>query len=420
MFFKYKLSSILHALLIKKCHRRQILSTFLSERSKSIKPSPTLAVSARAAKLRAEGRDIISLSAGEPDFDTPEYIKNAAINALNNGQTKYTAVDGTPELKQAIVGKFQRENNLEYKNSQVLVSCGAKHSLYNLFQATLNPEDEIILPAPYWASYPDMAILAGAKPIIVTTAISENFKINAEKLDRAITEKTRMIVLNSPSNPSGANYNSQELADLGEVLLKHPNVLVVTDDIYEHIYWGPDMFTNIVNSCPKLYNRTIVINGVSKAYSMTGWRIGYAAGPEKIIKEMKKIQSQSTSNPNSIAQAASIAALDGEQKFVKECVHTFKERHDVIINLIREIDGIEVLESEGTFYTFPDMNNIIEKIDKISNDIELAEFFIEEAGVAAVPGSAFGTPGCMRISFATSMKNIKEGIKRIKDILSNY
>ena len=395
------------------------MSTFSSERSKSIKPSPTLAVSARAAELRAEGRDIISLSAGEPDFDTPEYIKNAAINALNNGQTKYTAVDGTPELKQAIVDKFQRENNLEYKNNQILVSCGAKHSLYNLFQATLNPGDEIILPAPYWASYPDMAILAGAVPVIITTTITENFKINVENLSQAISEKTRMIMLNSPSNPSGANYSNEELLEIGEILLKHPNIIVVTDDIYEHIFWGSDSFTNIINTCPQLYDRTIVINGVSKAYSMTGWRIGYAAGPDKIIKEMKKIQSQSTSNPNSIAQAAAVAALNGKQDFIKECVNTYKERHDVIIKLLKEIDGIEILESEGTFYTFPDMNNIINRLQNISNDIELAEFFIEEAGVAMVPGSAFGVPGCMRISFATNMENIKEGIRRIKDILLN-
>ena len=393
------------------------MGTFSSERSKSIKPSPTLAVSARAAELRAEGRDIISLSAGEPDFDTPEYIKNAAINALHNGQTKYTAVDGTPELKQAIIDKFQKENNLEYKNNQILASCGAKHSLYNLFQATLNPGDEIILTAPYWASYPDMAILAGAEPVIIRTTIAENFKINTENLSQAISEKTRMLVLNSPSNPSGANYSRDELAAIADVILKYKNIIIVTDDIYEHIFWGSERFANIINSCPELYNRTIVVNGVSKAYSMTGWRIGYAAGPEEIIREMKKIQSQSTSNPNSIAQAAAVSALNGKQDFIKECVNTFKERHDFIIKALKEIDDIEILESEGTFYTFPDMNNTINKLQNISNDIELAEFFIEEAGVAMVPGSAFGVPGCMRISFATNMENIKEGIRRIKDIL---
>jgi len=397
--------------------REIILSIPLSERSKNIKPSPTLAVSARAAKLRDDGKDIISLSAGEPDFDTPEYVKNAAIEALNKGQTKYTAVDGTPELKQAIVNKFQRENNLEYKNNQILVSCGAKHSLYNLFQAALNPGDEIILPTPYWASYPDMAILAGAVPITITTTITENFKINAENLSEVISNKTKILILNSPSNPSGANYNKNELKAIAEVLLKYPDIAIVTDDIYEHIFWGSDKFANILNVCPELYDRTVVVNGVSKAYSMTGWRIGYAAGPEEIIKEMKKIQSQSTSNPNSIAQAASVSALNGKQDFIKECVKTFKERHDFIIKELKEIDGIKILESEGTFYTFPDMNNIINELQDISNDIELAEFFIEEAGVAMVPGSAFGAPGCMRISFATSMENIKEGTRRIKDIL---
>ena len=346
-----------------------ILSISSSERSKNIKPSPTLAVSAMAAKLRAEGKDIISLSAGEPDFDTPEYIKNAAIEALNKGQTKYTAVDGTPELKQAIVNKFQKENNLSYKNNQILVSCGAKHSLYNLFQAVLDPGDEIILPAPYWASYPDMAILAGAVPISISTTINENFKINAENLSEVISDRTKLLVLNSPSNPSGANYSRDELTAIAEVLLKYPNIAVVTDDIYEHIFWGSNKFANILNVCPELYDRTVVVNGVSKAYSMTGWRIGYAAGPEEIIKQMKKI------------------------------------------------DGIKIIESEGTFYTFPDMNNIINRMDKISNDIELAEFFLDHAKVAMVPGSAFGAPGCMRISFATSMESIKEGIKRIKDAL---
>ena len=395
------------------------MSTFSSERSKSIKPSPTLAVSARAAELRAEGRDIISLSAGEPDFDTPEYIKNAAINALHNGQTKYTAVDGTPELKQAIVDKFQKENDLEYKNNQILASCGAKHSLYNLFQATLNPGDEIILTAPYWASYPDMAILAGAEPVIIRTTIAENFKINAKNLSQAISKKTRMLVLNSPSNPSGANYTRDELTAIADVMLKCKNIIIVTDDIYEHIFWGSERFANIINSCPELYNRTIVVNGVSKAYAMTGWRIGYAAGPEEIIREMKKIQSQSTSNPNSIAQAAAVSALNGKQDFIKECVSTFKERHDFIIKALKEIDGIEILKSEGTFYTFPDMSNIINRLQNISNDIELAEFFIEEAGVVMVPGSAFGVPECMRISFATSMENIKEGMRRIKDVLLN-
>ena len=393
------------------------MSILLSERSKNIKPSPTLAVSAHAAQLRAQGKDIISLSAGEPDFDTPEHIKNAAIEAINDGQTKYTAVDGTPKLKQAIINKFQRENNLDYENNQILTSCGAKHSLYNIFQATLDPGNEVIIPAPYWASYPDMVKLAGAIPVIVGTSINNNFKMGVDDLEEAITTRTRMIILNSPSNPSGQNYNKNELIALSEVLLKHPDILIITDDIYEHIFWGSEKFANIINVCAELYDRTIVVNGVSKAYSMTGWRIGYAAGPEKIIKEMKKIQSQSTSNPNSIAQAAAIAALDGKQDFIRECVITFRERHDFLINELQEIDDINVLASEGTFYSFPDMNKLIKKFGKILNDIELAEFFLDKAEVAMVPGSAFGVPGCMRISFATSMENLRESIKRIKKVL---
>ncbi len=389
------------------------MSKFLSERSKSIKPSPTLAVSARAAELRAQGRDIISLSAGEPDFDTPEHIKKAAIDALKNGQTKYTPVDGTPDLKQAIANKFHRENNLVYKNNQILVSCGAKHSLYNLFQAALDPGDEIIIPAPYWASYPDMTILAGAVPVIVETTVDEKYKMNPAKLDKAISDKTRMIILNSPSNPSGSNYSKEELDSLAKVLVKHPNIVVVTDDIYEHILWGDSEFNNILNVSPELYNRTIVVNGVSKAYSMTGWRIGYAAGPEEIIKAMKKIQSQSTSNPNSIAQAAATTALEGHQDFIQEFVGIYKKRHDVVIDAIKKIDGVNVIKSDGTFYIFPDMNNLIERLDDVSNDIELAEFFLNQAEVAMVPGSAFGSPGCMRISFATSMDNIEMGMERV-------
>jgi aspartate aminotransferase len=395
------------------------LDISLSLRAQSIKPSPTLAVTARAAELRAEGKDIIGLGAGEPDFDTPEHIKAAAIESLKKGETKYTAVDGTPTLKQAIIDKFQRENNLEYNKNQVLVSCGAKHSLYNLFQATLNPGDEIIIPAPYWVSYPDMAKLAGAEPVILKTTIDDNFKITPKKLQSAISEKTRMVVFNSPSNPTGVSYSKDELAALGEVLLEHPEILIVTDDIYEHILWGQDKFVNIVNASPDLFDRTIVVNGVSKAYSMTGWRIGYVGGPEAIIKGMKKIQSQSTSNPSSMAQAAAVAALNGDQTYIKESTGIFKERHDFVLKSLREIDGISCIASEGTFYSFPDMNGLIEKIDGISNDIELAEFFLEKAEVAMVPGSAFGAPGCMRISFATSMENLEKSMERIKSALKN-
>ncbi len=395
-----------------------MLDISLSNRAQSIKPSPTLAVTARAAELRAEGKDIIGLGAGEPDFDTPEHIKAAAIEALKKGQTKYTAVDGTVELKNAIINKFKRENNLDYNKNQILVSCGAKHSLYNLFQATLNDGDEIIIPAPYWVSYPDMALLAGAKPVIIETTIADSFKITPEKLESAITAKTRMLVFNSPSNPTGVSYSKAELAALGEVLLKHPDMLIVTDDIYEHILWGQDEFVNIVNACPDLYERTIVVNGVSKAYSMTGWRIGYVGGPETIIKGMKKIQSQSTSNASSMAQAAAVAALDGDQTYIEESTVVFKERHDFVLKSLEAIDGITCIPSEGTFYSFPDMNGVIERLDGINNDIDLAEFFLEKAEVAMVPGSAFGAPGCMRISFATSMENLEKSMERIKSALS--
>lgn len=391
----------------------------LSQRAQSIKPSPTLAVTARAAELRAEGKDIIGLGAGEPDFDTPEHIKEAAIESLKKGQTKYTAVDGTVELKNAIIDKFKRENNLEYNSNQILVSCGAKHSLYNLFQAILNQGDEIIIPAPYWVSYPDMAKLAGAEPVIIKTTIDEHFKITPNKLRGAITDKTRLLVFNSPSNPTGVSYSTEELAALGEVLSEFPDVLIVTDDIYEHILWGQDKFINIVNACPTLYDRTIVVNGVSKAYSMTGWRIGYVGGPESIIKGMKKIQSQSTSNASSMAQAAAVAALNGPQTYIEESTGIFKERHDFVKNALEQIDGISCIASEGTFYSFPDMNGLIEKLDGISNDIELAEFFLEKAEVAMVPGSAFGAPGCMRISFATSMENLEKSMERIKNAVAS-
>ena len=389
----------------------------LSHRVQSIKPSPTLAVTARAAELRTEGKDIIGLGTGEPDFDTPQHIKEAAIEALRKGQTKYTAVDGTAELKLAIINKFKRENDLTYNNNQILVSCGAKHSIYNLLQATLNPGDEVIIPAPYWVSYPDMAKLAGAEPVILKTTIEDSFKITPDKLRGAISDKTRMVVFNSPSNPTGVSYSKEELAALGEVLLNYRNILIMTDDIYEHILWGQVKFINIVNACPELYDQTIVVNGVSKAYSMTGWRIGYVGGPESIVKGMKKIQSQSTSNASSIAQAAAVAALDGDQTYIKESTGIFKARHDFVLKSLQEIDGINCLASEGTFYSFPDMNDLIEKLDGISNDIELAEFFLEKAEVAMVPGSAFGAPGCMRISFATSMENLEKSMERIKAAL---
>ena len=388
-----------------------------SQRAASIKPSPTLAVTARAARMRAEGHDVISFSAGEPDFDTPEHIKAAAVQALKDGFTKYTDVGGTPELRQAIIAKFRRENRLEYTDRQILVSCGCKHSLYNMMQALLNPDDEVIIPAPYWTSYPDMVKLAGGEPVIIKTGIDRNFKISKGQLAGAITDKTRLIILNSPSNPTGVSYSPGELAVLGGVLLEHPEIIIATDDIYEHILWNQTPFTNIVNACPELYERTLVFNGVSKAYSMTGWRIGYVAGPETLVTAMKNIQSQSTSNPTSIAQVAAQAALEGDQSYITESTRIFRERHDFIHDALNRIDGVRAPAADGTFYIFPDMEETIDRLDGIKDDVQLAEYLLEKAGIAVVPGSAFGAPGCIRISFATSMENLEEGVRRLKKAL---
>jgi len=393
------------------------LSIKTAHRVSNIKPSPTLAVTARAAKLRAEGKDIISFSAGEPDFDTPEHIKDAAIAALKQGFTKYTDVSGTPELKKAIVSKFQRENKLAYKESQILVSCGCKHSLYNLFQALINAGDEVIIPAPYWTSYPDMVRLADGTPVIIKTSMKEDFKISPSQLQGAINDKTRLFIINSPSNPTGACYTPAELKALGEVLLEHPNVFIATDDIYEHILWGQPSFTNILNACPGLYDRTIVFNGVSKAYSMTGWRIGYLAGPDALVTAMKNIQSQSTSNPTSFAQSAAVAALEGDQSYIKMSTEQFKERHDYLYKELNRIDGVQCPASQGTFYIFPNMKEVIERMDGIKDDVQLAELLLDQGGIAVVPGSAFGAPGYIRISFATSMDNLKEGVKRLRNCL---
>ena len=384
----------------------------LSKRVQSIKPSPTLAVTNRAAELRAAGQDIIGLGAGEPDFDTPQHIKDAAIDAINNGFTKYTAVDGTPALKNAIINKFKNDNNLDYQANQILVSCGGKQSFFNLSLALLNPGDEVVIPAPYWVSYPDMVKMAEGVPVVIETNATERFKINAAQLDAAITSKTKLVVLNSPSNPSGMAYTKAELAELGAVLHKYPDVLVATDDMYEHILWTTEEFNNILTVNPDLYDRTIVLNGVSKAYSMTGWRIGYASGPQPLIAAMKKIQSQSTSNPTSIAQVAAQAALEGDQECVKDMVKVFKQRHNYMVNALNEIDGIECLAGDGTFYVFPDFSGMQTKLG-CETDTDLAEKLLE-AGVALVPGSAFGTPGHMRISFATSDENLQKSIERLK------
>jgi len=390
----------------------------LSDRVQRIKPSPTLAITARAAELRAAGQDIIGLGAGEPDFDTPDYIKTAAVKAISDGFTKYTPVDGTASLKKAIIDKFSRDNQLDYTPNQILVSCGGKQSFFNLTQAILNEGDEVIIPAPYWVSYPDMVLLADAKPVIVEANIEQNFKMTPAQLETAITDKTRLVVLNSPSNPSGIAYKKEELAALGQVLLKYPNILVATDDMYEHILWSDEPFSNIVMVCPELYERTIVLNGVSKAYSMTGWRIGYAAGPENLIKAMKKVQSQSTSNPTSISQVAAEAALNGEQSCLDPMLAAFKERHEYVYRRLNAIEGISCLPSDGTFYSFPDVRGFIEKVTGVNNDVQLSEYLIEKAGVALVPGSAFGSPGYIRISFATSLDVLKDALDRIENVIS--
>lgn len=390
----------------------------LSNRAQLIKPSPTLAVTNRAAELRAAGQDIISLGVGEPDFDTPDHIKEAAIEAIKAGKTKYTAVDGTSELKAAIIDKFKRDNQLEYQKDQILVSCGGKQSFFNLSLALLNPGDEVIIPAPYWVSYPDMVSIAEAKPVIINTSDEQRFKITPEQLEQAITPKTKLLVLNSPSNPTGVAYSRSELAALAEVLLKHPHVFIATDDMYEHILWTEEPFANIVTVCPELYDRSFVLNGVSKAYAMTGWRIGYAAGPAQAIKTMKKIQSQSTSNPASVSQAAATAAISGPQDCIQTMLSTFKERHDYLVAALNGIDGIECIEGDGTFYAFPNCSKVIERLPGINNDLDLAEFFLEKASVALVPGSAFGAPGCARLSYATDMDTLKECIKRLSAALA--
>ncbi len=389
----------------------------LSDRVQQIKPSPTLAVTKRAAELKAAGKDIIGLGAGEPDFDTPEHIKQAAVEAINKGFTKYTAVDGTPGLKKAIINKLKNDNGLSYEPNQILVSCGGKQSFFNLSLAFINPGDEVIIPAPYWVSYPDMVVIAGGVPVILNTDESTRFKITAEQLDAAITPKTKLVVLNSPSNPSGVAYTADELKALGDVLRKHPNVLVATDDMYEYIWWADFAFENILTVCPDLYDRTIVLNGVSKAYSMTGWRIGYAAGPVKLISAMTKVQSQSTSNPTSISQVAAEAALNGGRDCVIPMVKAFKERHDYVVKTLNEIPGFSCIPADGAFYAYPNVKEAMAKAG-IDNDIDFAEKLLLEAGVALVPGSAFGTPGYMRLSFATSMEVLQDALARIKKALS--
>jgi len=394
------------------------LKLHLSQRAKKLKPSPTLAVTARAAELKAAGKNIIGLGAGEPDFDTPDHIKQVAIKAINCGETKYTAVDGTPALKQAVINKLKRDNNLDYHADQILVSCGGKHSFYNLCQAMLDSGDEVIVPAPYWVSYPPMVELANATAVILPAGMEQSFKLAPTQLEGAINENTRMVILNSPSNPTGAVYSEQELRALADVLVKHPDILIVSDDIYEAIAWNTKPYTNILTAAPELYEQTMILNGVSKAYSMTGWRIGYAAGPAGLIKAMKTIQSQSTSNPTSISQAASVAALDGDQCCIGEMLESFKTRHDKVLPLLDALPGVKCSPAQGAFYLFPDFKEAIAATDGVSDDIGMGEYLLEHAGVALVPGSAFGAPGFMRLSYATSMENLENALDRLKGALS--
>ena len=385
----------------------------LSDRVNAIKPSPTLAVTNKAAELKAAGKDIIGLGAGEPDFDTPEFAKQAAIDAINAGFTKYTAVDGIPDLKKAIIDKFKRDNGLDYKADQILVSCGGKQSFFNMAQAFINPGDEVIIPAPYWVSYPDMVLIAGGVPVIVKCEEEAQFKITPEQLKAAITPKTKLLVINSPSNPTGMIYTREELLALAEVLKANPHVFIATDDMYEHIRWTGEDFDNIVSVCPELYDRTLVLNGVSKAYAMTGWRIGYAAGPEKLIKAMKKVQSQSTSNPTSISQKAAVAALNGDQSVLEPMIEAFKRRHDLVVEGLNAIPGISCLPADGAFYAYANIKPLI-KAAGMSSCTEFSNWLLENAGVAVVPGDAFGLGGYMRISYATGDSVLTDALARIK------
>ncbi len=395
----------------------------LSQRVQAIKPSPTLQVTAQAARLKAEGKDIIGLGAGEPDFDTPQHIKESAIAAIHAGFTKYTAVGGTPALKQAIINKFKRENNLDYTSREILVSSGGKQSFFNLVLATIDSGDEVVIPAPYWVSYPDIVLIAGGKPIFISTDIEDDFKITPAQLAAAITPHTRMFVINSPSNPSGSVYDLAELRALGDVLRQHPDILIATDDMYEHILLGNDKFVNILDACPDLKTRTVVLNGVSKAYAMTGWRIGYCGGPGHIITAMENIQSQSTSNPNSIAQVAAETALNGDQSCIIPMITAFKERNLFLTDSLNTINGFRCLLSKGAFYAFVDVRIAINRLHAQqliaeASDAAFSAYLLEKAGVAVVPGSAFGSEGHVRLSFATSMKNLQAAVKRIEALLN--
>ena len=390
----------------------------LSKRISNTKTSATIAMSMKARELTLQGKDIISLSAGEPDFDTPRNIKDAAIESINSGNTKYTPVDGMLTLKESIVKKFKNENNLEYTPDQIIVSTGCKQSIYNLCQATLDEGDEVLIPSPYWVSYPEIVKLSDAVPVFVETNSETDFKVTGKMLEDNITKRTKMILLNSPSNPSGFIYSQEDLKDIGRVLKKYPNIIIASDDIYEHIIFNGKKFTNILNVCPELYDQTIVLNGVSKAYAMTGWRIGYAAGNSTIIGAMKKIQSQSTSCTCSISQAAAKAALDDDNSEVTKMVSEYQLRSEYLHTELNKIEGIKYKKPEGSFYAFLDVNGLINKIENINDDFELAEYFLREADVAVVPGTAFGSKNHIRISFATSLVNLEKAVCRIKNLLS--
>ena len=384
-----------------------------SNNLKRIKPSPTIAVTTKAREMRAEGKDVIGLGAGEPDFDTPDNVKEAAIDAIKKGDTKYTAVDGTPALKKAIIEKFKRENNLSYETDQITVGTGGKQVIYNTFMATLNKGDEVIIPAPFWVSYPDMVLLAGGKPKIVKCSESENFKLTPAKLKKAISKKTKWLILNSPSNPTGASYTKKEIVKLSKILAKHKRIHILSDDIYEHISYDKSKYFTIAQ-VSNLKNRTLTMNGVSKSYAMTGWRIGYAGGPKEIIKAIRKVQSQSTSNPSSISQAAAVEALNGTQSFIKNRSKEFKKRRDFVVKSLNNIKGVNCLTPDGAFYVFPSCKKLLNKKTKLKTDSEFVEKLLEKANVAVVQGSAFGLPGYFRISYATSMQKLKVAMARIK------
>ena len=392
------------------------MAVVLAERLKRVKPSPTGALTGRVARLKAEGKDIIGLGVGEPDFATPAHIADAGVDAIRQGFTRYTAVEGIPELKDAVIAKFKRDNGIDYARPQILVSTGAKQTIYNLFMATIDPGDEVIVPAPYWVSYPDMALLAEGMPVTPYAGPEQGYKITAAQLEAVVTPKTRIFMLNSPCNPTGAAYTRKELQALGAVLRRHPEILIATDDMYEHIYWAPEPFCSFLTACPDLYERTVTINGVSKSYAMTGWRIGYCGGPAAIVDAMATIQSQSTSNPSSIAQKAAVAALNGDQSCVAEMNRNFRERHDFFNAGLNALPGFRVLPAAGTFYAFCDVSAAIRNLG-LADDHAFAELLLEKAGVAGVPGTGFGAPGHIRFSFAVSKETLANALERMGKVL---